>query len=206
MHLIVFLISSAQSYPTTSFPTTRTFTTITTTPTTTITTVQREPFESVLPRGGHVVYDDIENYDNFNPDEQRKICEHDDYEINVAMSGDWLSGTDDDFYIRLYSSENIPTGWFELDTPNHNDFERLSNSNYCMPSNVHTGVQPIKIGIRKYGINGMKINSIGIQIGQNCLDVANCFLAIRETDSETWIKSDAEHFFDLGPVNNTYMR
>ena len=72
-----------------------------------------------------------------------------------------------------------------------------------MPSYVHTGVQPIKIGIRKHGINAMKINNIAIQIGQNCLDVENRFLAIREANSETWIKTDAEHFFDLEPVNYT---
>ena len=201
MHLIAFLISSAQSFPTTSFPTTRTLTTVTTTQTTATTTAQRDLFESVLPRGGQVVYDDNENYDIYNPDE-RKICEIDEYEIHIAMSGDWLSGTDDDFYIRLYDAEKNPTGWFQLDTPNYNDFERMSYSIYCMPSNVHVGVQPIKIGIRKIGINGMKINSIGIQIAQNCLDVEDRFLTIHETDSETWIKTDAEHFFDLKPVNN----
>ena len=202
MHSIIFLfISSAQSFPTTSFPTTRTLTTVTTTPTTATTTVQRELFESVLPRGGHVVYDDFENYDKPD-DDQRKICEIDEYEIHIAMSGDWLSGTDDDFYIRLYDAEKNPTDWFQLDTPYYNDFERLSYSIYCMPSNVHAGVRPIKISIRKYGINGMKINSIGIQIAQNCLDVEDRFLTIHETDSETWIKTDAEHFFDLKPVNN----
>ena len=111
MHLIAFLISSAQSFPTTSFPTTRTLTTVTTTQTTATTTAQRDLFESVLPRGGQVVYDDNENYDKYNPDE-RKICENDEYEIHIAMSGDWLSETDDDFYMRLYSTEKKPTVWF----------------------------------------------------------------------------------------------
>ena len=219
MQSIIFLLfSNTQSFPTTRFPTTSlpitsiptNFTTVTTTmATTSPKTVTVAPLQNDLPqkelqRGGTVVYDDDKNYDQYYfDDDQRKKCKNDEYEIHIVMSDDPWSGTDDNVFIRLYSNEKESTEWYMLDTPGilNNDFERLSYEMYCLPSNVHSGVQPTKIGILKSGTDDMKIDDIKIWDGQNCfgVDIEN-----GQEFSRKWMKNKEENYFNVDFCENIF--
>ena len=209
-----FPTTSVQIEPSTSLRLTSTLETVTKIPTTvTTTTLQREllvkkrellvTFQRELLvrkplRNGFMIYNDNENVDQSNKEDyQRKTCKIDEYEIHIFMSDDPWSGTDDDVFIRLYSTEEESTEWFMLDTPGllNNDFERLSYEMYCLPSNVHYGVQPIQIGILKTGTDDMKINGVIIWDGQNCFDVD---IENDEDFTGKWIKNKEENNFNVG--------
>ena len=212
MNSLIFLfISNTQSLPTPSFLTTTTFPTVPTTtfpittfslltstpPLTSIPPLQREPLQSEWQRVGHVAYD--QNYEQYYyDDDQRETCKNDEYEINIAISADLFSGTNDEVRIRLFSTKKEATEWFQLDTPNQDDFERMSQRTYCIPSYVHTSVEPIRIGILKMGHDKMKIRNIQIRNVEKCFHKINM-----KTDSDKWIKTKEEHFFDLVTLNDT---
>ena len=96
------------------------------------------------------IHDNYESYyDSFLPNN----CKADEYEIDVQMSSNLFSGTDDKVEIRLYGQNREPAEWFELTKPFHDGFERLSMDYYCV--NFGKQSQRIglleKIGIRKFG-------------------------------------------------------
>ena len=144
---------------------------------------------------GPIVYNNFDLYNDYNENRNtydNRECENDDYKIHVFMSSDIFSGTDDKVDVRLYSGEKKTTGWFQLDTPRHNDFERLSTKTYCMESDNHKFFRPEKIGILKDGSDKMKINAIEIDTGRQTFFVE---------DIEQWIEKPHEYVFNVTSYN-----
>ena len=143
-----------------------------------------------------IVYNNFEQYNDYYKNhilyENRERCETDDYKIHVFMSSDIFSGTDDKVDVRLYSGEKKTTEWFQLDTPRHNDFERLSTGTYCMESDTHNFFRPEKIGILKDGSDKMKIFAIRIDTGRQIFFVE---------DIEQWIEKPHEYVFNVTSYN-----
>ena len=104
-------------------------------------------------------------------------CDSGNYEIEVQVSSDIFSGTDDNVEVRIYgkTEENvsITTPWFKLNS-GFNDFQRLSKKVFCVKSRplpFHSlpfipmiAIKDLtKIGIRKSGSDDLKLNDIRIR-------------------------------------------
>ena len=140
---------------------------------------------------GPIIYNNFDQYNDYNENHnsyENRECENDDYKIYVFMSSDIYSGTDDKVEVRLYSSKKKATKWFQLDTPRHNDFERLSSGTYCMESEIHDFSRPTKIGIFKTGSDKMKINAVEIDTGREIFFVE---------EIEQWINKSKEYVFNV---------
>ena len=87
-------------------------------------------------------------------------CEHNEYEISIAMGSDLWSGTDDEVEIRLYFLDGSVSEWFDLRIPMYNAFERLSIDSFCVRPQSGTLQKPSFIGLRKFGRDQMKIESV----------------------------------------------
>ena len=87
-------------------------------------------------------------------------CEHNEYEISIAMGSDLWSGTDDEVEIRLYFLDGSVSEWFDLRIPMYNAFERLSIDSFCVRPQSGTLHKPSFIGLRKFGRDQMKIESV----------------------------------------------
>ena len=89
------------------------------------------------------------------------ICKDDEYEINVQMSSDLWSGTNDKVEIRIFGPNKETTEWVELTKPSYNGFERLSNDTYCVRIFKHFS-KLSQISIRKTGTDDLMIDEISI--------------------------------------------
>ena len=90
-------------------------------------------------------------------------CGDNEYEINVRMSSDLWSGTDDKVEIRLYGPNQSKSDWLELTRPTVDGFERLSEEFYCVKTESQPDFDFKKIGIRKLGSDDMNIVYISIE-------------------------------------------
>ena len=112
-------------------------------------------------------------------------CEHNEYEISIAMGSDLWSGTDDKVEIRLYFLDGSISKWFDLRIPMYNAFERLSIDFFCVKPQEGTLQKPSYIGLRKFGRDQMKIESVMVStmISSSAFNVGQ------------WIRTNDEYVF-----------
>jgi hypothetical protein len=112
-------------------------------------------------------------------------CEHNEYEISIAMGSDLWSGTDDKVEIRLYFLDGSISKWFDLRIPMYNAFERLSIDSFCVQPQEGTLQKPSYIGLRKFGRDQMKIEAVMVStmISSSAFNVGQ------------WIRTNDEYVF-----------
>lgn len=108
------------------------------------------------------------------------------YEISIAMGSDLWSGTDDEVEIRFYFLDGSVSEWFDLRIPMYNAFERLAIDTFCVQPQQEILSRPSFIGLRKFGRDQMKIESIMVStmISSTVFNVGH------------WIRTNEEFIFN----------
>ena len=135
-------------------------------------------------------YNDYYNYNDMAIDgEIRYPCKVDEYEIIVEMGSELFSGTDDKVEIRLYGIHREVSEWLEFTEPIYTSdgFERLAQDVYCVKAeNIFKKIT--MIGIRKFGTDDMKIDTIVIRnLNEDCNGVYQI---------DQWIKKEGQYIFE----------
>lgn len=101
------------------------------------------------------------------------------------MGSDLWSGTDDKVEIRLYFLDGSISKWFDLRIPMYNAFERLSIDFFCVKPQEGTLQKPSYIGLRTFGRDQMKIESVMVStmISSSAFNVGQ------------WIRTNDEYVF-----------
>ena len=133
---------------------------------------------------GMIVHDDLRStLSSLEPVFQ---CEQNEYEISIAMGSDLWSGTDDEVEIRFYFLDGSVSEWFDLRIPMYNAFERLAIDTFCVQPQQEILSRPSFIGLRKFGRDQMKIESIMVStmISSTVFNVGH------------WIRTNEEFIFN----------